>query len=455
MAQCHPPGSDACDLLSCSTFRSIRGARRGCGALALFAIVLLSATWGLWTPQTVFPRVPLMYGARWIPSGVEWLLAGMVVGSLTVAAAVSKPDWAWRAALRVFVGAMASLMLIDQHRLQPWAYQAVLVALALANCPPPRGFALMRLLTVSIYFYSGISKLDYEFLHTLGQQFLAALLGVVGFSLDSWSQAGRLIAAAALPLAEIAVAGGFCFRRSWRAALVGSLFLHGGLLVVLGPWGLHHSLAVLIWNAYFMAQNVLLFAEAAPSHSPQPAATPQRRDFPIAPQFDWARTSQLATQAVLIAAVLLPLGEPWGWYDAWPSWSLYAPSSERVTLLVHRGALGQLGELARFAAPAAPDEEWIRLRTDRWSLERLSAPIYPQNRFQLGLAEAVGTALHLDHRIRAVEISRSDRLTGKRQHRILSGITEISAAADRFPLNGRPDGRFLPATGPEAAPAPE
>ena len=231
-------------------------------ALAAFTLAMLAATWRLWTVQSDFPRVPLAYAAAWCSPACEWFLIGLAIGALVIAM-ISNSERIWRAALGLFAVALVALIVLDQHRLQPWAYQAILVALALANCPRERGFALVRLLTASIYLYSGLSKLDFEFLHTLGQQFLTTLLGTVGASPDGWPQSWRLIAAAAFPLAEIVIAIGFCFRRLWLPALVGSVVLHGMLLVVLGPWGLNHSLAVLLWNGYFVVQNILLFGRPA------------------------------------------------------------------------------------------------------------------------------------------------------------------------------------------------
>jgi hypothetical protein len=158
---------------------------------------------------------------------------------------------------------------------------------------------------------------------------------------------------------------------------------------------------------------------------------------------------------VLLAAMVLPLLEPIGCWDAWPSWSLYAPNCERVALLVHRSALGQLAALERFAELGPEDDPWVRLRTDRWSLESLGAPIYPQNRFQLGVAAALADNPRLGRWMRAVEFTRADRLSGQRQHRTLSGQAEISAAAGRFVFNGQPDGRLRASPGPAAGPVAE
>ena len=84
----------------------------------------------------------------------------------------------WPAAgLLLFAAATARMVALDQLRLQPWAYQFMLMAVVLALAERNAAFALLRLLIVAFYFHSALTKFDYSFLHTLGQQFLAVLAG--------------------------------------------------------------------------------------------------------------------------------------------------------------------------------------------------------------------------------------------------------------------------------------
>ena len=325
---------------------------------------------------------------------------------------------------------MALLVACDQQRLQPWVYQFLLVALALAWAQPRTALSLVRLLVISFYFHSAVTKLDYTFLHTLGQQFLAALAGLFGATLDGWSEPARLWAAAVFPVGELFVAVGLCFARTRRAALAGAIVLHGLLLVILGPWGSRHKPGVLIWNLYFIVQDVLLFGPAFKT-APAAATTVSRR-----PAWLSAPRPLLAAFA---AAVVLPLSAPTSWFDLWPSWGLYAPSSQRLTLWVHRRALGELpAELAPLLEKGESDDDaWLALRLDRWTLETLGAPVYPQNRYQLALAESIVRRSGLDHRARVVMMSLASRFSGARDSETLSGAAEISAAQDRFLLNAR------------------
>ena len=62
--------------------------------------------------------------------------------------------------------------LLDQHRLQPWAYQSAIYALVFAAIDPRRTRRYLIPLAASVYLYSAAGKFDFQFAHTVGQDFL-------------------------------------------------------------------------------------------------------------------------------------------------------------------------------------------------------------------------------------------------------------------------------------------
>src|SRR5690606_29386070 len=98
------------------------------------------------------------------------------------------------------------------------------------------------------------------FLHGLGQQFAATVAAWLGASIEDWPAAVRLAAAGLFPVGELLTAAGLVFRRTRVAAIILAFVMHGGLLALLGPWGLDHRPGVLLWNVYFLLQAVILFA---------------------------------------------------------------------------------------------------------------------------------------------------------------------------------------------------
>ena len=124
----------------------------------------------------------------------------------------------------------------------------------------------------------------------------------------------------------------------------------------------------------------------------------------------------------------------------WPSWGLYAPAAERVRLLIHRREAEQLpAELQPFVEAAPGDDpSWRVLRLDLWSLESLAVPIYPQSRFQLGVAEAVIARFGLIHRAEVLRFDLADRISGERNFTRFSDLAEVIGASGEYWLNARP-----------------
>ncbi len=410
--------------------------------LALFGLALVAVTWRLWTAQQVFPQVPFF---RWLdgaPTWCQWVATAAMIGGLA-GALVAPRGGRWApVALVTFAGGMSALVLVDQERLQPWAYQFALASLVLAVAEPRAALDLLRLLVIGFYFHSALSKLDYSFLHTLGQQFLEALAGTFGASIDGWNESLRLGAAAVFPGGELLIALGLCFVRTRLSALAAAVFLHVMLLVILGPWGLQHKSGVLVWNLYFIVQDLLLFSNFAAQPSSNPAGGAWCFLKTAAP---WP------VRAVVLASVLLPFLAPTTWFDLWPSWGLYAACAERVQLLVHRRELEHLPKELRSLteASADADDPWLTVRLDRWSLEALGAPIYPQSRYQLGVAEAVIARYGVMNRARVIRIGLAGRFTGKREHTLFARMPEIASAGADYFFNTRARQKQF-ATQPEA-----
>ncbi len=408
--------------------------------MASFGLLLIWATWPLWTPAATFPQVPFMAG-RWLPGDWgQWAAVGGLLASLT-AALVLPNGRAARIACMTVAGGFLAAMLFDQGRFQPWAYQFLLFAIVLATCGAREALTLLRLLVVVFYFESALTKLDYSFLHTLGQQFLAALAGLGGASLESWSSAARLWAAVVFPLGELLVALGLLFARSRAIALAAAVLLHLLLLGILGPWGLDHQPGVLLWNGYFIIQNLVLFW---PKRDPEP-----RGGRPLNAVIDGTqRRVPWPVLALVLAAVGLPLSESWGLFDLWPSWGLYASSAERVSLQVHRVARSQLpASLVPFVETQGDHRDpWLSVRLDRWALDARRAPIYPQARVQLGVALAVAEGAGLADRARFIRFGRADRWTGKREVAIFEGVPEARVAAGQYFFNALPRRTMRPDT---------
>jgi hypothetical protein len=230
------------------------------------------------------------------------------------------------------------------------------------------------------------------------------------------------------PLGEMLVAAGLLFAPTRKIGLAGAVALHVLLLVILGPLGLDHKPGVLLWNVFFIVQDVLLF---------WPVRTMEFRAGVVEPP---ARQMSWPACALVGAAIVLPFLEPAGWFDMWPSWGLYAASAERVSLEVHRRELDHWPQELRgyLEEPVDPSSPWLKLRLDLWSLEALGAPVYPQSRVQLGQAAGVVARFGLGHRARVVRFDQAARFTGRRRYTLFRGPVQLESAGDEYFFNTRP-----------------
>ena len=144
--------------------------------MSLAALVLIAATWPLWTPQTVFPRVPFVGSLRGVPGWLEGAALIVACCGLVLAFVAGSSRRIGRWSLVAFAAALVFLrwpINIDCSRglisfcCWPWSWPGL---------PASEAIAWARLLAASIYFYSALSKLDWTFLESGGGQIVVGLL---------------------------------------------------------------------------------------------------------------------------------------------------------------------------------------------------------------------------------------------------------------------------------------
>jgi hypothetical protein len=199
----------------------------------------------------------------------------------------------------------------------------------------------------------------------------------------------------------------------------------------LSPLGLAHQPAVLIWNAWFIVQAILLFGFPVQKHEIAAAVRPPARHW-------LGELAEVVIELVVALVIVLPALNLVDRYDHWLAWGLYAPRNSRAMLYVARDRAATIDARHQQYVTASGDGQWLEWRLDRWSLNALGVPIYPQDRFQLGVAEAAIVSQHLDGDFRIVIKSSADRWTGKREQSMISTRRELDAAQRQFVFNARP-----------------
>lgn len=504
--------------------------------------MLLAFTYRLWLPAefiggAAFPQVPLISSLTETPLWIDLafllvLIVGWCLHGFTQRVATG--------GILVVLGG-AVLVLLNQHRFQPWHYQLMIFAAIFAlddrnrstgRYSSPNELSTKPLLSIgrssacyvslawfvaSIYIYSAWSKVDYEFLHSVGQQFLSVPAAWLGKSdwLAGEVTTPRWLAALCIPLVELLIGLGVLFPRTRRIAGLAACVLHVGLVLILGPLGLNHSWGVLLWNVHFVGVAYWLYVRGDESIGPNVPSSYSRSSssqssIPATDEPQSALSNPgvpYLTIFVLAPVMLLPALERFTFWDHWPSWALYAPHSSRVDVQVAATAIDRLppdlqrliesrratqrrdGDLVSESANAdwegdpnfgdpylgdpnfgdlylggpnlgGPDKLawdsgdtkestqdwldqglWVPVPLSAWSLESLGVPIYPQARFQAGVAMALSQDVDSPFEIRVQLRGAASRMSGQRKSTTFTGRQDITQLPEQFRLNCVPRGQ--------------
>ncbi len=410
--------------------------------MAIGSLLLVAGSWRLWTPQSLFPRIPLFSVAlRWsepVDQWLTWVCLGCWLLITAVLAIPKLPMNTARTAALLYALLFGLLVILDQHRLQPWGVHIAVCLLILTAFETQRMINWLVAFNASIYIYSALSKLDAQFLHTVGQDFLGGLLRVWPGALERLSQSARFWLAALFPIGELLCGLGLLWRPSRKVAWGMAIVMHATLIAILSPWGLSHSWGVLLWNALFIGLNILTWrtvnqmARGKSSEAQPPATQASRTD-------GWSlRCWRIGVTALCTAMLALPLGERLGLVDHWLGWALYAPHSSRARLELLSGAVERQTPVVQRYVQIDPValNAWDYVAVERWSLQELGVPIYPQQRFYVGVALAL--ARSNGQSLRVTLLDAADRWSGARKQRVLENEGELNRASTNYWFNTQP-----------------
>jgi hypothetical protein len=379
--------------------------------LAIGVLALVGVTWKLWTPQTVFPQVPLVRFACNCPGWCDWIFLALLIASATTLLLVGRSGLPSRVASAGIAISLSGFFILDQHRLQPWAWQFCLLSalLSLADDTTVRRGWIW--LTVSIYFWSAVSKFDYNFFHDQGPILVEGIKHALGIrqTLNRWTESFDVWSAFILALGELFVAILLSLRRTRRFGVWLAVLMHGTLLIALGPLGLKHSWGVLIWNLFFAGQTWLLFRVVSTKRRDDNAGSraPQRLGL-------ISRSRNSVASGLILGAVLWPILEPFDGCDHWLAWAVYSARAGQLEILITSDEPPLSGPVDYDQVLRTIDGVsgvYYRPNVAGWSLRDLGVPIYPQLRFQV----AVGKDLKRRFQLEAMQVVcwRRNRWNGK------------------------------------------
>jgi len=396
--------------------------------MAGFLAALIASVWPLWgwEPASLV-QIPWFSELTGVPGWVDRIGLAVLLVSMVILAGPRRFSRGQTWGRLLLVVSLGLLVLLDQHRFQPWVCQFLLMGTALLIAPDQVGLSCSRAIVISIYLWSAISKLDMAFLNSHGQLLLNGLLHPLGIETTYWSPRIKTWLPLLFPAGELLTA--FCLSlRSWRQiGLMASVVMHLLLLWTLG-WGLGHEWSVLIWNGYFLVQNLILF---------RPPGQYSIVTVELMPNSVSSFRHRLAVGGTILA-VSYPALELVGYCDHWPAWAVYSSRPALVTILLDEAAVSNLPEdLRPFLGTPLPLTDEIPFRLDAWSFQTCGCPVYPQLRYRLALAGALLESLSPD--AWQVEIRFTPRRwTGERKELHLRGRDQIREYCRTFWANTLP-----------------
>lgn len=395
-------------------------------------IVLVGVTLPLWTTIDRFPAIPLLPQATAVPVFVDrilvvlmcvasgwasWLLLKGGRNSASGIDHAESPQWLLQALLATAVIAGTCLCVLNQQRLQAWHWLFLTILLQRLTVQKCHRSHVFRKSVACVYLFAALSRFGPEVDDGMSRQMLIVLADI--FGAQSVMQHNSLVTGMclAMSLFELTVGVTLFFDKSRRIGVIGAVMVHAVLLLTLSPLGLNHHYGVLAWNACLLLLIPLLCWPATAAATDQQLSSGQKL-------FRWSASAWIVFILAIPASGLLGLA------DNWLSWQLYSPRPEIVRIFVRQDVVNQLPAAVRsVTGPPALLDEWCPVRIDRWSLLAVQSPVYPEDRFQLGVAAWLANQLSSPDAIR-IEIEQPSFPAWWRRERIpipAERITEFTS----------------------------
>jgi uncharacterized membrane protein YphA (DoxX/SURF4 family) len=390
--------------------------RRGIAATLAGSLLL---TLPLWLTKRDYPLTPVIDALRHIPSPFDYILLGVMFLALAGVVLLRNPRWPI-----VAVCCIALLWVaIDQSRLHPYLFHSVALLASLLPIaweqreswnPDYLHWSLApgMVLLVFTYLYSGLEKLNYEFVHWVFPDVIAPVAGWIGVSVDDIPE--TLLIVAGLTAALFEAAGGvlLIFLRTRRVAAICLTIMHLFIILAVGPTGSDSNRAILAWNVGMIIAIWSLFGTATTDSSSPPFFSRAWWMQALRIRSDPSGYPHLA-QALTIAGItilfgIMPILGFAGWWDSYPSFALYSGNTLNALIWVDPADHSRLPVVAQQAL-----REDGTLDLNKWSLAETGATFYPEPRIVLNIGKTI-TERWAQHDAIAWMASTPNTFTGER-----------------------------------------
>ncbi len=355
--------------------------------LGLISGLLLSAK--LWSGGRFFPFSPVFSN---LPTIFPYIWSKYYIIQLILLLLIlifPKP----KKLIFLSLGISIFFVLFDQSRLQPWFYQyffmlATLGIFSWNYVDTEKQHAVLntvRLIVASIYFYSGLQKINIVFMSSVFPWMMEPITKFLPASLQIYP----LYFCILVPFVEMGIGIGLVTKRFRNYAVIAAILMHGFILFSLGPLGHNWNSVVWPWNIAMMLFDLVLFWKTTDVSF---------KDILWTRNFTFQRV-------VLVLFLIMPMFSFLNLWDSYLSSALYSGNTNNARIFISDSVKQKLpSEVQTHVIQTITGEN--ELDFYMWSFEELNVPAYPETRVYKDIARDICSFATHEDEVRLVVLGK-------------------------------------------------
>ena len=330
--------------------------------IAIACLISMLLSYKLWLNERTFPLSPVSDYLPIIKHPVDYILLGIVFILLLCICIFRKPQ----KIIITFLIITFIIALFDQNRWQPWFYQYLMMFFVLSffnyRCEDIKHanaiITIFKIMTGAIYFWSGIQKLNPNFVNDTFPWLMEPFTNHLGAnSITHFKLLGR-----AFPLIEAGVGIALFIKPVQKTAVVLISLMHLFILFVVGPLGHNYNPVIWPWNLAMICIVFVLFFN--------------NKNFDLDYLRNMFRYHSLKIATILF--VLMPLFNFFNLWDSYLSLNLYSGNTSNGVIYVSDNLKEKLPPAIKPYAIGQLNQNQITIKY--WCMEELGVPAYPEKR---------------------------------------------------------------------------
>jgi hypothetical protein len=328
-------------------------------ALVIYKITCISFvssiffTISLWYPNRNFPLFPVFNFFKDIPFIFSYFVLIVLIASFMLSIFINKTILK-----RVVFFSIFLVLLADQLRLQPWVY--IYTIIIFSSLKKRNSLLSIQFLLVGVYFWSGIHKLNSNFINNVSYDLLVNILNE--------NLAGKLrdysfILGLSIPLVEILISILLITKKFRNLACKLAILTHLIIIFFVVQFGFRQNIVIYVWNIMMILSVYLCFFDSKDIYS----------------------FKKIKTQIVIIILVwFLPILNFINYWDNYLSFSIF---SGKTSSFFIETKTDKLLDLHKYTIDKTKTTKKKLISITDWSMGILNIPFYPEQRIFIDLKE--------------------------------------------------------------------